>query len=253
MWPGRNTVATDVGQNQEAGAAAFPRAGESAGLAADHSNGKPTPEGGAGQPSASPPTPLPRRRRPATIALAVAMIALGGITGAWLLTRAGDAETALVLAAEVARGEELQANDLTSVELPVDVLNLRTVPSSSLDEVVGSVATADLLPGAVLTPDSFTAELLPGPGNAVVGVALAGTQMPSRPLAAGDQVRFVATPQVGGEMPAADPETVEAVVINAQPAEAGWLVNVELPSTEAPRLAALSATTRIALVIDTVG
>ncbi|WP_168217780.1 SAF domain-containing protein [Occultella kanbiaonis] len=181
------------------------------------------------------------------------MIALGGLTGAWLLSRSGETQTVLVVAQAVARGEAVTATDLTTTELPVDVLNVRTVPSTSLDEVVGAVATADLLAGTVLTPDSITEELVPGPGNSVVGVALTWTQMPGQPIGSGDHVRFVATPPVGGEMPAADPETIEAVVINTQATDAGWLVNVELPTSSAPQLAALAATARIALVIDTVG
>lgn len=215
------------------------------------SNGQPMSAGGLSQPPAA--SPLPRRRRPAVIALAVAMIALGGSSGAWLLGRSGETEAVLVLAEPVARGETVQATDLTTAELPVDVLNVRTVPATRLDEVVGTMATADLLAGATLTPESVTEELVPAPGNSVVGVALALTQMPSRPLASGEPVRFVATPPVGGEMPASDPETIGAVVINAQRSEAGWLVNVELPADQAPRLAALAATTRIALVSDSVG
>lgn len=205
-------------------------------------------------PAAAPATvsPLRARRRPATIALAVALIALGGGTGAWLLSRSGETMTVLVMADDVARGEVIAANDLTTSELPADTANLRVVPYEQLGSVVGQVATVDLTTGALLGPEAFAEELMPAEGESIVGVSLTTAQLPSIGLAAGDSVRFVATPQQGGELPVADPAVIEAQVINVAPTDTGVLVNVQVTSDQAPALAAMAATTRIALILDPV-
>lgn len=85
-----------------------------------------------------------------------------------------------------------------------------------------------------------------------MGVALTTAQLPSIGLAAGDSVRFVATPQQGGELPVADPAVIEAQVINVASTDTGVLVNVQVTSKQAPALAAMAATTRIALILDPV-
>lgn len=197
--------------------------------------------------------PLRARRRPALVALAVALIALGGGTGAWLLTRSGEMVTVLAVAEPVARGEVIEAADLTTTELPVDLGGLDVVAYEDLAAVVGQVATADLLEGTLLTPTGFTSELVPAAGASVVGVALTSAQMPGVTLSSGDQVRFVSTPPQGGELPVTDTATIAAEVINVQTTDAGVVVNVEVPTEQAPALAAMAATTRIALVLDPVG
>jgi hypothetical protein len=186
------------------------------------------------------------------IALAVALIALGGGTGAWLLSRSGETVTVLVMAEEVARGEVIAATDLTTSELPVDTPNLQVVPYEQLGSVVGQIAAVDLTTGALLGPDAFAQELVPAAGDSIVGVALTIAQLPSIGLAAGDSVRFVGTPQQGGELPVAEPAVIEAQVINVAATDTGVLVNVQVTSDQAPALAAMAATTRIALILDPV-
>lgn len=198
-------------------------------------------------------SPLRARRRPAVVALAVALIALGGGTGAWVLSRSGDTVTVLVVAQDIDRGEVIEAVDLTTTELPVGTANLDLVPYEDLDAVVGQVAAADLHSGSLLGPDSVAEELVTGSGDSVVGVALSAAQLPSVGLSSGDTVRFVATPQQGGEMPVAEPATIEATVINVTNMDAGFLVNVQVASEQAPTLAAMAATSRIALILDPVG
>lgn len=202
---------------------------------------------------ATPVKPVANKRRPGMIALAIALIALGGGTGAWLLTRGAETQEVLTITSAVSRGEAIEATDLTLTELPVSTVNLSLVPSSQLEDVVGQVAAVDLLPGVLLSPESTTTALTPAAGQSVVGVALTDMQRPARALGAGDPVRFVATPQAGGEMPLESPATIDATVINTQGgANGGVILNVELPADQAPQLAALAATNRIALVIDPV-
>lgn len=202
---------------------------------------------------ATPIKPVANKRRPAMIALAIALIALGGGAGAWLLTRTAETTEVLTVSTSVARGEAIEATDLTLTELPMSTLNLSTVPSTQLQDVVGQVATVDLLPGTLLTPDATAANLMPAEGQSVVGVTLTEAQRPATSVGAGDPVRFVSTPQPGGEMPLEAPATIQATVVNTQAgANGGLILNVELPLDQAPQLAALAATNRIALVIDPV-
>lgn len=204
--------------------------------------------------TATPVKPVTMKRRPWMVALAVALIALGGAGGAWLMTRSGESQEVLTITAPVARGEVIEATDLTTTELPLTALNLSTVSSSDLDAVVGQVATVDLLPGVLLSPEATAARLVPEAGASVVGVSLTDSQRPARPLSAGDMVRLVATPMTGGEAPTGEPTTFEATVINTQtsPSSGALILNVEVPSSQAPQLAALAATGRIALIIDPV-
>ena len=201
----------------------------------------------------APVSPLRARRRPALIALAVALIVLGAGSGAWLLSRSGETVTVLVLADDVARGQVIEASDLTTTDLPVGTTNVQAVPYEDLSTVVGQVAATDLLAGGLLGPDAFVPDLVPAAGDSVVGVALTSAQLPSVGLSAGDTVRFVATPQQGGEMPVSDPATITAEVINVAVTDSGFLVNVQVSSAQAPTLAAMAATSRIALILDPVG
>lgn len=204
--------------------------------------------------AATPVMPVTMKRRPWMVALAVALIALGGAGGAWLMTRSGETQEVLTLTGPVARGEAIEATDLTTTELPLTALNLATVPAQDLDSVVGQVATVDLLPGALLSPQALATQLVPDTGDSVVGISLTDSQRPARPLSAGDEVRLVATPMTGGEAPTGAPTTYEATVINTQTSSTtgALILNVEVPSDQAPQLAALAATGRIALIIDPV-
>ena len=206
--------------------------------------------------AASPPSPRAARRRPTRrqaglVALALALIATGGGTGAWLLTRSTQYLDVLVVAAPVARGERIEAADLTTTSLPAGTINISPVQAADLTTVVGQLATSDLVPGSLLTPAQIASELTPAAGTSLVGVALGVAQRPSHDLPAGQRVRLVATPPPGGEPPAGEPEWFAAVVVSVSAAETGTVVvNLEVPSTEAPKVAALAATGRIALVLD---
>ncbi|WP_454295895.1 SAF domain-containing protein [Salana multivorans] len=141
-------------------------------LTDDHAPAAPAPPRAA---TASPPSPRTARRRPTRrqaglVGLSLALIATGGGTGAWLLTRSTQYLDVLVVAAPVARGERIEAADLTTTSLPADTINISPVQAADLTTVVGQLATSDLAPGSLLTPAQIASELTPTAGTSLVGL-----------------------------------------------------------------------------------
>jgi len=157
----------------------------------------------------------------------------------------------LTLRQDVARGEVIEAEDLTVARINADPA-LSTVPEGEQDAVVGQRAAVDLSAGSILTPDSTTTELVPATGQSLVGVPLSSAQLPSQGLTAGDQVRIVATPRDQDDPPATAPTIYPATVVatSTLPDTGQVVVDVTVPAASAGQLAAQVATGRIALVLD---
>jgi hypothetical protein len=83
----------------------------------------------------------------------------------------------------------------------------------------------------------------------VVAVPVDAGLVPRVPILAGDTVRLVQTPAAGGEL-AASPLTVTAEVVNVTADDRVTVVDVLVPADKAGELAALAATGRVALVLD---
>ena len=191
------------------------------------------------------------RRRTGLIALGIALVCLGGAGAAYLATSVGDTAPVLTLRQDVARGEVIEAGDLTVARINGDPA-LRTVGESERDSIVGQRAAVDLSAGSILTPQSTTTELIPATGQSLVGVPLSPDQLPSQGLTAGDAVRIVATPREQDDPPGVAPTIYEATVVStATLADTGQVVvDVTVPAASAGQLAAQVATGRIALVLD---
>lgn len=208
----------------------------------------------AGPKTPVPPKPTRARRRPAIVALGLALVALGILASVYLTTTLGQTHKVLAVTSEVPRGAELTAGDLTAVDLPTGPTLLDPVDANLLNDVVGQVATVDLPAGALLTPGSYEGSLQPAAGNSIVGVALTPNQMPAgTSLHAGDRVRIVETPVNGGDAPVEEPLSIPAVVVTSKSATVGdqTVVDVEVQRERAGALAARAATGRVALVLDT--
>lgn len=197
-------------------------------------------------------TPPPKlRRRPALIALGVALIALGGLAAAWLTTTAGNTQSVLAVRNAVERGTVVEPADLVVARINPDPA-LATVAETQRDQFVGKRAAVDLATGSLLTPSSVTDAVLPEAGQSLVGVALTGAQLPAQTLRAGDQVRIVTTPRTQDDPPADDPAAITATVVQAHPLPEGGqtVVDVTVPNRDADDLAARAATGRVALILD---
>ena len=201
--------------------------------------------------SAAVAAPPKLRRRTGLIALGIALICLGGAGAAYLATSVGDTTPVLTLREDVARGEVIEASDLTVARINGDP-TLRTVAESEQDSIVGQRAAVDLSAGSILTPQSMTSELIPATGQSLVGVPLSPAQLPSQGLTAGDSVRIVATPREQDDPPGVTPTIYEATVVSTStlPDTGQIVVDVTVPASSAGQLAAQVATGRIVLVLD---
>ena len=201
--------------------------------------------------SAAVAAPPKLRRRTGLIALGIALVCLGGAGAAYLATSVGDTAPVLTLREDVARGEVIEASDLTVARINGDPA-LRTVAESEQDSIVGQRAAVDLSAGSILTPQSTTTELIPATGQSLVGVPLSPDQLPSQGLTAGDAVRIVATPREQDDPPGVAPTIYEATVVSTAtlPDTGQVVVDVTVPAASAGQLAAQVATGRIALVLD---
>ncbi len=211
------------------------------------------PPASAVMPNAAP-AALPAKRSPRRIALGLALIAASSLGVVWLVNGASETVGALAVTAGVPRGQVLTAQDLVQVDLPDAPSALRPVPADELDAVVGQVAAVDLVAGSLLAQGQVVDHLLPAPGGTLVGLSLGPAQLPASGLTAGDQVRIVEIPGQQGEA-AAEPATFIAVVASVRvSADTGTtLVDVQVPTAQAPAVTARAAAGRVSLVLDPAG
>ncbi len=197
-----------------------------------------------------------RQRRPGLIALSVALITGGGLAGAVLFTVSGQRADVLVVARDVPAGARLDAGDLRHAQVALDP-SVRAVSGGREQAVIGQRAAVGLKAGSLLSPSEVTGRSLVGPEQQLVGVALKPSQLPASPLSPGERVLVVATPdanaaQTGGRAVSGAPQTVAATVVTvgkAAPATGVVVVDVAVPSSDGPALAAQVATGDVALVV----
>jgi hypothetical protein len=204
--------------------------------------------------SARGPVRLARQRRPGWIAAGVALLALGVLANVYLFQAASDRTSVVRVARDVPVGQPLTRADLdtTVVALGPEV---RAIPGRQLGEVVGRRAAVGLRAGTLLTASQVTAQLTPGPGQALVAVPLKPSQLPPRGLEPGSQIRVVATsgsqdestPQAGQ----ASGKDVAAVVdaVGAPDADGAVTVSLLVADGDASAVARLAAAGRVALVV----
>ena len=203
-------------------------------------------------PAAPPVAPPPKlRRRPALIAAAVALVAVGAILAAWAWTSTTNTQEVLAARDTIARGAVITSDDIARVRINADPA-LQPLPASAYDDVVGQRAALDIAAGSLLTQAATVAEPVPPDGMSVVGVALSPAQAPGLTLRNGDRVRVVLTPGEGADALTGSPPFNEAEVVGARTDEmtGELVVDLLVPRSEAGVLAARVATGNVALVLD---
>ncbi|MFJ3176080.1 SAF domain-containing protein [Streptomyces roseus] len=219
--------------------------------------------GPAGSQTASAATPRvmrQRRRRPGLIALSIALIAAGGLSGALLFTASGQRSSVLVVVRDVPVGQAISSADLAPASIALDPA-VKAVPVGKKAGLVGQRAAVALKSGSLLSPGQVTSASLVKAGEQLVGVALKPSQLPASRLAPGQKVLIVSTPDpapagaaAGSGKPAdaTAPATLAATVVAvgvAVPATGVVVVDVAVPSASGPTLAARVATGAIALIV----
>lgn len=195
-------------------------------------------------------TPVPRlRRSPRLIAISVLCACLGGLGGAFAWHSASHTDQVLVMTRAVGQGEIVRNTDVGLTSVAVDRA-VTTIPASQLDEIVGRHALVDLSAGQLLGSHSVGA-LRVAPGRSRIGLKLAAGRLPTVSLPAGARVTLVETSSDKASETASQLSTFDAVVVAAPKGtndHGGWLVDVEVDSGNAARLADLASLDRIALV-----
>lgn len=212
---------------------------------------QPAPVNGAPQPNERMTPPEKLRRRPMLWVLGIALMCLGGILAAFVTTAIGNTSKVVALRNDVDRGSVIQQGDLMTMEISGDP-SLQTVPASEEASLVGKYAVRDLTAGSLLPPDAVDSQVIPGKGDALVGVALTPAQLPATPLRSGSEVVILSTPKAQDDLPSTAPATVKATVVgvsrNSDTTQV--VVDVTVPADQATQLAQMVATGRIALIVD---
>lgn len=194
-----------------------------------------------------------RPRRGGLLAFAGLMIIGSAVAVAVLVSRAGDTREVLAAKDAIAKGHTISRDDLTVKDVAgID----HTFPASNATGLIGSTALVDVVPDQVLTEAMVSKDPTPGPGNAVVGLNLEPSRVPSAGLDPGDTVDVIAVS--GGDNAAKDDE-LDAPPILASSAHVydirgsatdggGMLVTLVVGESSAARIAAYSTAQRIAIV-----
>ncbi len=203
-------------------------------------------------PSARPaPEPVRTRRRPLLVGLGVALTALGGLGAVWLASTGTGTVTVVAVAREVRAGEVIQKDDLVGVQVAAGS-PLRTVPLDAYQQVVGKRSLVRLLPGSLINRDAVADKLVPGPGQALVGLSLTSAQRPAVQFDAGDTVQILFSPGAQDTTEASSPPSpVPGTVVGTDEDEdAGRLVvNVTVSAASAPKVATWGSAGRATIVL----
>ncbi len=201
-------------------------------------------------PTAATAAPIRQRRRPAFIALGVALIIVCALGALWLVDRLSTTTPVVVAAADVPEGQRLTAEDLTVTDVTVPS-GVATVPGSDLDTLIGQRAVGPLEEGTLLAPGDVSGEQFPASGTAVVGVRVSSGQIPTNDVDPGDPIQIIGTPREGDDPPTGDAPVITGTVqaISTPSAEGEVVVDVLVSTDQSATLAALSATGRISVVL----
>lgn len=205
-------------------------------------------------PVAAPRLAVGRRCRPGLVALAVALVATGGLSAAYAISLVGSTNAYLAVNRHIEAGARVEASDLLTVRISLDPA-LRPIPAAQADEVVGRYAAVPLFPGGLLTRDLLSEVPLGGAGTYLVSIGLPRGRIPAQRIRPGAQVILVATPSEMDLRAAAassePPQTFEGVVADvSEPNQHGTVfVNVAVAQSDGAAVATLAAAERIVIVM----
>ncbi|MEE1787395.1 SAF domain-containing protein [Streptomyces sp. SP17BM10] len=185
-----------------------------------------------------------RRRRPAVLAMSIALIAAGGLGGAVLYNSTGQRVAVLALARDVPYGQVITDDDLVVARIASDPA-LRPVSAQDRSGAIGLRAATDLKRGAMLTKGDLAQSLAVQPGQIIVGVAAHRSQLPASRLQPGMQVVIVYTPDNGR----ADSLTATVITVGRPDTDGSVVTDVAVGTADGSRLAQWVASGRIQVLL----
>jgi len=217
---------------------------------------QPTPTG----PVAAPPGPRERRVRFGHLALAIALVVVGALGTATLVTLVSARGEYLALARDVAYGAELTRDDLVIVRIS-NPPGLDPWPASEIGRAVGNFATMPLAAGTLLTGAHVTNQRFPAAGEVRLGITLPSDRLPAQRVRAGNLVLLVDTgnPASPSDQAAPPPRTWQGTVLEVADDRSSSLlsggrsdettIDVIVSSQDAPTIATLAANNQLAVAV----
>jgi hypothetical protein len=217
-------------------------------------------------PVAAPAGPRERRVRFGHLALAVALVVVGALGTATLVTVVSARGEYLALARDVEYGAQIAQEDLAVVRIS-NPPGLRAWPAREIGRAVGNYATMPLAAGTLLTGAHVTDQRFPAAGEVRLGVTLASDRLPAQRLQPGNLVLLVDTGDPGGGDPGGgdpgggDPahRTWQATVLRVVDGGSGSIlsgsqsrdttIDIIVTGEEAPTIAALAADDRLSVAV----
>lgn len=135
-------------------------------------------------------------------ALAVLLVVGGAAVAGLLALRADERAPVLVAVRDIAVGEEITADDLTTAQVAAEGTLL--VPADRRDEVVGQRARVSISSGQLVDTSMLTQAGALREGTVAVGAALPVGRVPASGLLAGDIVQLVQVAEGDGEVVVAE-------------------------------------------------
>ena len=186
------------------------------------------------------------RRSPMMMVSGVLLIVIGMLISAAIYINLNKTQAVLAIVSEVGRGQQITRADLATVQVGFDPM-LKPIPASEIDSIVGKYATKDLVVGTFITYQSYGDRVSPAVGESEVGVALTAGEYPDDDLEPGNKVKLVTIPEVG------DPELptggIDGTIATIRTSGNSLIVSVLVSDENAPKVAALSAANRLALIL----
>jgi hypothetical protein len=203
---------------------------------------------------------LPRKRRPAMIALAIALVGAGILASAALYQRANHQVPVLLVTATVPAGTRLTAHDIGTTTVAAGP-GVQTIPARQLNQVLGLVAAVSLRPGTLLASSELTTALPPARGQVLVSLPLKPQSMPASGLQPGDHVLVAGTPGYQGQSQSSSGATILATpvpgivqAVDAAPDQDGFdVVDLLVAPGDGVLLAKQESTGQIELIVTSRG
>jgi hypothetical protein len=199
---------------------------------------------------------LPRRRRPAMIALAIALAGAGVVVSAAVYHRTDHQVAVVMVTQPVPAGAAITPADLASTSVAVSS-GIRVVPAGQIGQVSGEIAAVALRPATLLAPSDLTTVQPPVPGQELVAAPAKPYALPASGLMPGDHVLIVATPGDQGQAASSAGATsigaaVPCVVgaVDVVPDQDGFdVVDLLVSDADAAAVASQVSTGQFALIV----
>ncbi|MEZ5224267.1 MAG: SAF domain-containing protein [Ilumatobacteraceae bacterium] len=196
---------------------------------------------------------LRTRVRAQWLVLAAALTVLAGVLVAWAVDRAADRVEVVSIARPVAAGAVLQADDLTLTAIAFDTPVTGLAPATSLQALVGRVATVDLEPGVLLTVGMWADGTELSAGERTVGAVLDAGRFPTGLTQGSTALAVAIGDDVGdGLGDGLDDDTDGSVLVRVLDTDTGergsLVVTLAVPDVHAADVARLAAGERLVLI-----